>query len=633
MKQLISYLIIPSLLSLLPFVTATVFAVPILNSITLSDVDSGNTSYANELTVQVDPDVQNPAEAYQIIMSEDPGFAGASWLAYSDPTSYTLNAGEGDHTLYAKVRNSSFEESEVRSDTIFIDTIVPNVTADQLPAQVYDPVVQVNYSTNDPPISSPMRFVWLHYKYEDQPWVHQYLLDTPPTGTFTFDTGLLSTGSGYYYFEITGEDWAGNVENPSDNAEAFTYVYKDDIGLLGITLSDRDSGDTDYTDEYTVRVDMNVGDPADAAWMKLSENSNFSGASWQQFQNPTTFTLSQGEGEKTVYCKLATNEFVETPPQNDSIIVTFEPMSLDQVVLQDIDSGNQNYTNEPLVQVTLTVSGAEAPTYMQVSENSDFSGAQWIAYQPVFNFALSSGDGLKTVYVRLANDQYYPSNTNQATITLDTIPPNSTLGDLPYSTDQVVLEIPFATEGGDPPVSPIARVELWYNRSEFQGESSASLLGGSSASMPQPPGWILYDYIESAGGSFQFDSSSTGGSGFYQFISIAEDAAGNRKPWPPDAEQGVIFFNPDSIGPKHHTLTPNGDSYNDETTFLVPNPHKTPVDLYIYSQDRILLYQSASITPSWDGRDSSGVIVPAGVYIYQMIVEGEVYNGTVVVAR
>jgi hypothetical protein len=633
MKQLVNCFLIGLLLSLLPLVGATAFAVPVLNYIILSDVDSGNTDYANELTVQVDPDVQDPTEAYQIIMSEDPAFAGASWIPYSDPTSYTFNPGEGDHTLYAKVRNSSFEESGVCSDSILIDTIVPNVTADELPPQVYDPVVQVNYSINDPPNSSPMRFVWLHYKYEDQPWVHQYLLDTPPTGSFTFDTGLLPTGSGYYYFEITGEDWAGNVENPTDNAEAFTYVYKDDIGLLGITLSDQDSGDTHYTDEYTVRVDMNVGDPADAAWMKLSENSNFSGASWQQYQNPTTFTLSQGEGEKTVYCKLATNEFVETPPQSASIIVSFEPMSLDGVLLQDIDSGNQDYTNELLVQVTLTVSGIVTPTYMQASENSDFSGAQWMDYQPVFDFTLSSGDGVKTVYVRVANDQYYPSNTNQDSIILDTLPPNSTLGELPDSTDQTVLNIPFSTQGGDPPGSPIAKVELWYSRSEFRSASSVSPLGSSSVSPLQPPGWTLYDHINAPGGSFQFDSSSTGGPGFYQFISIAEDEAGNRKPWPANAEQEVVIFNPDLIGPKHHILTPNGDSYNDETTFLVPNPHGAAVYLYIYSQDRTLVYQSASVAPSWDGRDNSGVLLPAGVYIYQMIVEGEVYNGTVVVAR
>lgn len=35
----------------------------------------------------------------------------------------------------------------------------------------------------------------------------------------------------------------------------------------------------------------------------------------------------------------------------------------------------------------------------------------------------------------------------------------------------------------------------------------------------------------------------------------------------------------------------------------------------------------------WDGRDKNGNIVHSGVYIYQIEVEGKVFNGTIVVAK
>jgi hypothetical protein len=35
----------------------------------------------------------------------------------------------------------------------------------------------------------------------------------------------------------------------------------------------------------------------------------------------------------------------------------------------------------------------------------------------------------------------------------------------------------------------------------------------------------------------------------------------------------------------------------------------------------------------WDGRDSGGIIVPSGVYLYQIEVDNKVLNGTIVVAK
>jgi len=38
-------------------------------------------------------------------------------------------------------------------------------------------------------------------------------------------------------------------------------------------------------------------------------------------------------------------------------------------------------------------------------------------------------------------------------------------------------------------------------------------------------------------------------------------------------------------------------------------------------------------TLTWDGKDRFGAVVPGGVYLYQVEVEGRVFSGTVVVAK
>jgi len=54
------------------------------------------------------------------------------------------------------------------------------------------------------------------------------------------------------------------------------------------------------------------------------------------------------------------------------------------------------------VRVLLRYSG-DAPTQYRYSENSDFSGAFWMPFEPTPQIELSSGVGLKTVYFQLSN--------------------------------------------------------------------------------------------------------------------------------------------------------------------------------------------------------------------------------------
>lgn len=92
-------------------------------------------------------------------------------------------------------------------------------------------------------------------------------------------------------------------------------------------------------------------------------------------------------------------------------------------------------------------------------------------------------------------------------------------------------------------------------------------------------------------------------------------------------------FNPKNMS--HKIFTPNGDNLNDKVTFFFDNPNDSEVTGKIYDLTGAFVADMALITETlvWDGKDSSGVVVPAGVYVYQIKGEGKTYNGTVVVAR
>lgn len=88
-------------------------------------------------------------------------------------------------------------------------------------------------------------------------------------------------------------------------------------------------------------------------------------------------------------------------------------------------------------------------------------------------------------------------------------------------------------------------------------------------------------------------------------------------------------------------FSPNGDGINDIIYFVVQNPRLSEVTGRIIdmggAEVGVLRPAGAgaptSDTLMWDGRDTSGHIVPPGVYIYQIKGEGKTITGTMVVAR
>lgn len=94
--------------------------------------------------------------------------------------------------------------------------------------------------------------------------------------------------------------------------------------------------------------------------------------------------------------------------------------------------------------VTLTISATDnydsaSSIQMQVSNSADFSGASWESYTTSKSWALSSGDGSKTVYVRFKDSNGNISSSYSDDITYDTTAPTaSSVGASPTSSGATV---------------------------------------------------------------------------------------------------------------------------------------------------------------------------------------------------
>ena len=89
--------------------------------------------------------------------------------------------------------------------------------------------------------------------------------------------------------------------------------------------------------------------------------------------------------------------------------------------------------------------------------------------------------------------------------------------------------------------------------------------------------------------------------------------------------------------PRPRLFTPNDDTINDEVTFSYENDESSVV-CWIYDIKGAVVRQLDIVETgenkfTWNGKDEDGNVVPSGIYIYQIEVEGKTINGTIVLAK
>lgn len=211
--------------------------------------------------------------------------------------------------------------------------------------------------------------------------------DTAPVGTLTLDSGLEATSTPSITLDIAAEDdW---------NAVRALKVWGDNDGTLP------------FFEE-------------DASWQLLPDPPNLN------------WTLSAVDGTKYIYYKFqdaALNEN-DTAFRLAVSLDTVDP-TITGVIINDGDA----YTNSADLLVSLEINADDATSGLQemrLSNDGVFNDTdpevgteRWRPWSPIVPaWTLSSGDGLKTVWVEVRDGVNRESGTATDTITLDLTPPS-----------------------------------------------------------------------------------------------------------------------------------------------------------------------------------------------------------------
>ncbi|MFH1347287.1 MAG: right-handed parallel beta-helix repeat-containing protein [Candidatus Margulisiibacteriota bacterium] len=270
-------------------------AAPDVTNLTLRDITTLSTLYAKAQSVSVEVTLVSNGIS-EMIISEVAGFAGASWASYANPTTFTVSVGDGSKTVYYKVRDAAQNESSTLEATITLDTTVPSAPT------LGSPTNGATTSDNTP------LFTWTAStdnlsgiaSYEIK--LDSELITQDATAAPSYQRPAVTPlAESSHTWQVKAKDGAGNWGAYST---AFTFEV-DTVGpnLTSIEVTNQSTGSPSYTNNQTVSVEaFNVsGSPTD---MLLSQDSNFTGASWLSYENPTTYVLSAVDGTKEVYYKL-----------------------------------------------------------------------------------------------------------------------------------------------------------------------------------------------------------------------------------------------------------------------------------------------------------------------------------------
>jgi hypothetical protein len=150
--------------------------------------------------------------------------------------------------------------------------------------------------------------------------------------------------------------------------------------------------------------------------MMVSSDSSFSGASWEAYATDGSFTLSVGDGSKTVYAKFKDTEGnISSAVSATSFVDTTAPTGTISINSGAATTGTRDVT----LTLTSSDSGSGAAT-MQISDDPTFAGSVTQGFASSKSFTLSSGDGTKTVYVKYADQLGNTSTVLSDAITLST---------------------------------------------------------------------------------------------------------------------------------------------------------------------------------------------------------------------
>ncbi|MCK5560497.1 MAG: hypothetical protein KAJ51_07890, partial [Thermoplasmata archaeon] len=368
-------------------------------------INSGD-EFTSSTSVTLSLSAQDTVSLDQMAFSNDNVSWGA-WEPYTTSKSYTLPPGDGNKTVYFKVKDLAANVASSVSDDIILDTTPPV----NLSIVINDNATYTNSTDVELALSATDNCSGLgdmQFKVNSGSW-----LDWGPYNSSTSFSLPSGDGIKTVYFKV--EDNASNIALPvSDDI----ILDSQPPGSLSILIND--GALTTNSTDVTLTLDANDNYVVDQ--MAFSADGTNWGV-WEPFTVSKSYTLPSGDSNKTVYFKvkdIAAN--VASSVSDDIILDTTPPVNL-SIVIND----NATYTNSTEVELTLNATDdGSGLGDMHFKVNSG-SWLNWGPYNSSTSFSLPSGDGIKTVYFKVEDNASNIALPVSDDIILDTQPPVSSI--------------------------------------------------------------------------------------------------------------------------------------------------------------------------------------------------------------
>jgi hypothetical protein len=225
------------------------------------------------------------------------------------------------------------------------------------------------------------------------------------------------------------EQWQARLTLPDNTTRLWTRVTDIsgavDVSSISLKVDTQPptgtitlNGGAKYTADRKAAVTFAVTDNTGIKSYMLSESPDFWDALWMPYQPSAEFTLSMGDGLKTVHARFRDLAGWESAPMNCSIFL-YTGLPTGSLL---IDQG-ASYTPDPYVTLTFETGDPVGIGEMMISNKADFQGAAWTPYKQETQWDLLPGNGLRTVYSRVRNLVGTASKVFNDSIILDTVSP------------------------------------------------------------------------------------------------------------------------------------------------------------------------------------------------------------------
>lgn len=355
------------------------------------------------------------------LMNEGASWTG--WETYKESKIWTLSPGNGTKTVYVQYRDGLGRISPSYSDDIILDTTPPSGSILIEDGAIFtgSTWVTLTLAATD----SPAGVAEMHFSSDAVNWSTW----EPYTGTKNW---ILNAGDGSKIVYVEYRDNAGNISMPyNDSITLDTTVPEGSIQI--------NNGDS-YSSTRNVELVLSASDGlSGVADMRFSNNAS-SWSSWENYTNYRSWTLTSGDGTKTVYVQYRDHAGNSSASYSDNILLdTTGPTGTISI------NNGAAYTTSASVELNLSAADSGTGVSKMRFLNQGLSWSDWESYNSKISWTLTSKDGTKKVYVQFQDNAGNISATFNDTIIKDTIAPSGSIliqsGDEATNTRSVTLDL------------------------------------------------------------------------------------------------------------------------------------------------------------------------------------------------